>query len=203
MIRNLPDRKSLWISFLGTNPRSVEMQFAGYSEVDELYIPPNRDNLDEVVKLCNAGNMGYLYRSMYNHKYWERQFENNRTFLVRKQNNAADWANELLHSVTCVQKARTIFSNFKGLGKDPILTYLNSVNTSDIFPDFLDRHRINSLLLYSRVRHDEGESIGRIILKNDPSPKIIFEVGTRKYKEKLTDDQTFYLLFLFCYYALY
>ncbi|QIN54490.1 hypothetical protein [Cedratvirus kamchatka] len=112
------------------------MQLAGYSKVDELEIPPNRDSLDEVVKLCNS----YLYRSMYDHKFWERQFKENRTFLMRKQNNATDWANELLYSVACMKKARTIFSDFQN-GKDCVVMDLNSVNKVDIFPDFLDDNR--------------------------------------------------------------
>nr|WIL04880.1 hypothetical protein Cduv_400 [Cedratvirus duvanny] len=174
------------------------MQLAGYSKVDELEIPPNRDSLDEVVKLCNS----YLYRSMYDHKFWERQFKENRTFLMRKQNNATDWANELLYSVACMKKARTIFSDFQN-GKDCVVMDLNSVNKVDIFPDFLDGQQIHSILLCSRA----NERTGQIILKNHLHPKIVFEAldnhnKKRKYNQKLTDDQTFYLLFLFCYYGI-
>nr|WIL03454.1 hypothetical protein Cplu_404 [Cedratvirus plubellavi] len=174
------------------------MELAGYSAVDELEIPPNRAILDEVVKLSDTS---YLYRNMYNHKFWEGQFKENRTFLVRKQTSATDWANELLHSIACMKRARTIFADFKS-GKDSIPVSFNSVNTTDIFPDFLEHREIHGLLLYSRVRRDEGESTGEITIKDHLCPKIIFEVGTRKYKEKLTDDQTFYLLFLFCYYGM-
>ncbi|SPN78859.1 F-box domain-containing protein [Brazilian cedratvirus IHUMI] len=172
----------------------------------------DKASLEDLVNLCNTNS---YYRGICNREFWERKFAQNQTFLVNPQSNPGDWANELLHSIASIEKARTILSDFQAniiyvknpgdlYEEDAILTDFNNVNTVDIFPDFLDKKKINSLLLYSRVRHDEERRGGQIVLRNHLQPTIIFETYTednvRAYEKRLTEDQTLYLLFLFCYY---
>ena len=174
----------------------------------------DKASLDDLVNLCNSSA---YYRGICDQEFWERKFDLNQTFLVNKQSNPRDWANELLHSIASMEKARTILSAFqedriyeKAPGdpfqEDSILVDFNSVNTVGIFPDFLDKKKLNSLLLYSRVRDDEEDRGGQIILRDHLQPKIIFETYTddqaRVYEKRLTEDQTLYLLFLFCYYKM-
>lgn len=172
----------------------------------------DKASLEDLVNLCNSSA---YYRGICNQKFWEDKFRENQTFLVNPQSNPRDWANELLHSIASMEKARNIFADFKAdriytrdpgdpYKEDALLVDFNSMDTVDIFPDFLDKRKINSLLLYSRVRHDEERRGGQIIIRDHLQPKIIFETYTidniRAYEERLTNDQTLYLLFLFFYY---
>jgi hypothetical protein len=173
----------------------------------------DKTNLEDLPNLCNSNA---YYRGICNQEFWERKFRQEQTFLVNVQNNPRDWVNELLHSKASMEKARTIFSDFKAgriyppqpnYHEDSILLDLNAVNTVAIFPDFLDKNNINSLLLYSRVADDEIKRGGQIIIRNRHNPLILFEAYTRgdrllDYSKILTEDQTLYLLFLFCYYSL-
>nr|WIL04881.1 hypothetical protein Cduv_401 [Cedratvirus duvanny] len=176
----------------------------------------NRTDLEDLVNLCNSSP---YYRSLCDLRFWQSKFRENQTFLVQEQNNPRDWVNELKHSINCMGRAKAVFERFKGNeiyssaedelsfvpDEDSILVDLNSVNIVDIFPDFLDNQKINSLL-YSRVRHDEDERGGQIIIRNRFNPKVVFETytiedKTREYEKTLTDDQTLYLFFLFYYYG--
>lgn len=166
----------------------------------------DRASLDDLVNLCNTSA---YYRGICNREFWERKFVQNQTFLLHPQSNPRDWANELLHSIISMERARTVFENFKieSSGHDSILVYSNSIQSADIFPDFLDKKKINSLLLYSRIRHDEENVGGDIRIEDPDNPTFVFEVytglgQTKEYRQSLTDEQALYLVFLFFYYVL-
>lgn len=175
----------------------------------------NKASLEDLVNLCNSSA---YYRGICNQRFWEDKFRQNQTFLLHPQSNPRDWANELSHSIVSMERARTIFADFKAgrlpapmrgdpLGHDTILIHFSNIQNVDIFPDFLDKRRINSLLLYSRVRHDEEHLGGTIALTNPSNPTILFETFTelgqpREYRQTLTDEQTLYLLFIFTYYII-
>ncbi|SHO33519.1 Protein containing conserved membrane protein of uncharacterised function [Cedratvirus A11] len=184
------------ISRIADIPAEIEQTIIGVTELDDL------------VNLCETNS---YYRGLCkDDEFWERKFRHEQTFIVNKQTNPRDWINELKHSIHCKSKANTIladFSSFSSTYKQFLIVDFNFVNTTDIFPDFLDKKRINSLLLFSRTRQDAEKRGGQIIIdKHQGQPVIEFQTYTEQngmltYVVDPTEKQLFYIFFLFCYYS--